>query len=401
MKTNYDVIIVGGGVQGLSLAYHLARNGIKKLVVLEKSYIGSGASGRNGEMIRSAFGSVEWIRLFNRSLQIWETLSEELDFNVMFTGRGYLMMASSAKEETLFRANIELQSALGLQTHTINSKEIIQHIPTLNQGIARGGLFQKNAGVARHDAVVWAYQNAAQRLGADVFPFTEVIDVIVDAGRVSGVKTNRGAIGTRTVVNAAGAHAGKVAQMAGVKLPLDIYRLEMIVTEPLKPFLNVPLSVPGLMSYMHQTARGEFAGGAEPAGLSPFTGLKSTIEATQDMARKFVLLFPGLHQTRLMRQWSGIVAKSPDRGPVLGAVDQVEGFMLNTGWGGYGFMGAPVGGEMMAELITGGVVPDPIRPFSLQRFTTGELVNEPTIIGVEKPVMDPSPAVPAQSGRGS
>jgi sarcosine oxidase, subunit beta len=177
----------------------------------------------------------------------------------------------------------------------------------------------------------------------DVFPFTEVVDVIVAAGRVSGVKTTRGEMQTRTVVNAAGAHARRIAQMAGIELPLEFYRLEMIVTEPLKPFLRVALSVPGFMSYMHQTARGEFAGGAEPVGLSPHTGLKSTRKAAQDMARKFVRLFPGLHGARLMRQWAGIVSKTPDRGPMLGAVEQVEGFLLDIGWGGYGFMAAPVG----------------------------------------------------------
>jgi sarcosine oxidase subunit beta len=219
-------------------------------------------------------------------------------------------------------------------------------------------------------------------LKVDIFPATEAVDIMVESGKVAGVKTSRGDIETRTVVNAAGAHAKKVANMAGVALPLDIFRLEMIVTEPLKPFLPVALSAPHIMGYMHQTARGEFAGGAEPENLSPYTGLKSTREATQDMARKFVLLFPGMHSAKLMRQWAGVVSKTPDRGPLLGVVEEMEGFILNAGWGGYGFMGSPAGGKLMAELIISGEVPTEIRPFSLTRFTTGDLITEPTIIGL-------------------
>jgi sarcosine oxidase subunit beta len=169
--------------------------------------------------------------------------------------------------------------------------------------------------------------------------------------------------------------------MAGVNLPLDIYRLEMIVTEPLKPFLGVALSSPHFLAYMHQTARGEFAGGAEPADLQPHTGLRSTRGAVQDMARKFGRLFPGLRAARLMRQWAGVVAKSPDRGPLLGKTDGVKDFFVNVGWGGYGFMGAPAGGLLMAELIADGRTPDAMRPFAPDRFETGKTIFEPTIIG--------------------
>jgi len=382
MKKNYDVVIIGGGVQGLSLAYNLARGGVHSVAVLDKSYIGSGASGRNGEMIRSAFGSREWIRLFDRSLQIWETLSRDLDFNVMFTRCGYLVLASTAEEFSLCQPNIKQQNEFGLSCRLVDAAVVTNLIPALNPRLVTGGIFQKDGGIARHDAVVWAYARAARRLKVDILPATEAVDIMVESGKVAGVKTTRGDIETRTLVNAAGAHAKQVAKMAGVELPLEIFRLEMIVTEPLKPFLPVALSAPHIMGYMHQTARGEFAGGAEPENLSPYTGLKSTREATQDMARKFVLLFPGLHSAKLMRQWAGVVSKTPDRGPLLGVVEEVEGFILNAGWGGYGFMGSPAGGKLMAELIISGEVPTEIRPFSLTRFTTGDLITEPTIIGL-------------------
>ena len=243
-------------------------------------------------------------------------------------------------------------------------------------------VFQKNAGIARHDAVVWAYARAARRLAVGIFPFTEVVGVTVKSGKITGVRTTNGDIQTGIVVNAAGAFANHVADMVGVELPLAIYRLEMIVTEPLKPFLKVALSSPHLLAYMHQTARGEFAGGAEPENLTPFTGLKNTCRAAADMAHKFIRLFPGLHGAKLMRQWAGVVAKTPDRGPLLGAVEGVEGFFLNAGWGGYGFMGSPAGGRLMTELIVTGKAPAEIRPFNPNRFETGEPIAEPTIIGL-------------------
>jgi len=382
MKKKYDVVIVGGGVQGLSLAYNLARGGLHRVAVLEKSYIGSGASGRNGEMIRSAFASEEWIRLFDKSLRIWETLSSELDFNVMFTRNGYLVLASTSEEMAACQNNIKRQNELGLGTCLVDAEEVINLIPALNTQVVTGGIFQSDGGFARHDAVVWAYARAARRLNVDICPFTEVIDIVVKSGKVLGVKTTKEDIETRTVVNAAGAYAGRVAGMVGIELPLEIYRLEMMVTEPLKPFLRVALSSPHILGYMHQTTRGEFAGGTGLENPLPYTGLKSTRVAAQNMASKFVLLFPGLYGARLMRQWAGVVSKTPDLGPVLGAVEEMEGFILSAGWGGYGFMGSPAGGKLMAELIINGEAPAEIRPFSPKRFKTGKLITESTIIGL-------------------
>ena len=381
MRKQYDIIVIGGGVQGLSLAYNLALRKPGKIAVFDKSYIGSGASGRNGEMIRSAFGSEEWIRLFDTSLQIWEDLAIELDFNVMFTRCGYLVLASTPEDLSAFRTNCKQQKAMGLKTRMVDAGEVADLIPSLNPRVFVGGVFQKEGGVARHDAVVWAYERAAQRLGVEIFPYTEVVDVNVESDKITGVRTSLENILTGVVVNAAGAFAGQVAEMAGVNLMLDVYRLEMIVTEPLKPFLDVALSSPHFLAYMHQTARGEFAGGAEPQNLSPFLGLKNTLRAVQDMAHKFGSLFPGLRGAKLMRQWAGIVAKSPDRGPLLGAVDGLEGFFLNAGWGGYGFMGSPAGGRLMAELIVDGQTPDAVHPFNPNRFKTGQIIVEPTIIG--------------------
>lgn len=379
MKRNYDVVIIGGGVQGLSLAYNLAKTGLSKVAVIEKSYLGSGASGRNGEMLRSAFASREWIHFFDKSIQLWETLSSELDFNVMYTRCGYLVLASTAEECAICRANIKTQKSFGLDTIMLNAGEVRRLIPAINPQMAAGGILQKNGGFARHDAVVWAYARAAKRLKVDIFPFTEVTDIKVISGSVQSVITSQGQINTNIVVNAAGGHAGNVATMVGITLPSKTYRLEMIATEPLKPFLHPMVASLNTMSYMHQTTRGEFVGGAEIENLPPAKNLKSTLVATQDMARKFVRLFPGLGGVRLIRQWAGVVDMTPDVAPVLGPVKKIEGFILDCGWV-YGFVGAPAAGNLLAQYILTGDMPPEIQPFNIERFEKDKLIIDRSLV---------------------
>lgn len=378
MKKTYDAVIIGAGVQGLSLAYNLARKGLKKIVVFDKSHIGSGASSRNGEMIRSAFGCEEWIRFFNTSLRLWETLSGELDFNVMFTRCGYAVLAATSTEMKTFRGFVELQKSFGLDTRLMDRNEVVQRIPALNPKTAAGALFQTGGGYARHDAVIWAYERAARLLRVEIRPFTEVINVIVENNEVTGIKTATEHIATRTVVNAAGGHAGRIAAMVNVELPTQVYRLEMLATEPLKPFLPFALSSPHTLSYMHQTTRGEFVGGAETAHMQPVKSLRSSGEALQDMASKFIGLFPGLGGVKLMRQWAGIVDMAPDASPVLGPVPGIEGFILDCGWV-YGFMGAPAAGAHLADYILTGKTPADIRPFSFSRFAEGKLIQDSSL----------------------
>ena len=373
MKKTYDVVIVGGGAQGLSLAYNLAVRDKRKIAVIEKNYIGSGSSGRNGEMLRSAFEHEAWIRFFDKSLEIWETLSSELDFNIMFTRCGYLILASSSETMNACRAAFDKQKAFGIQTCTVDAEDIGKMIPALNPDVIAGGIFQSNGGYARHDALVWGYARAARRLGVEIFPFTEITDIEVNGGAIKGVKTSRGALETRLVINAAGGHANQIASMGGLELPNKTYRLEMLVTEPLKPFLRQNLVALDLMGYMHQTARGEFVGGTESALPQVGLEIKSTLVGLTDMASKFVKLFPGLSNIKVMRQWAGLINQAPDASPVIGPVSEVEGFILDCGWT-YGFLGAPAAGKLLAEYIHTGVIPALMHPFSPERFKTGKLI---------------------------
>lgn len=379
MKKSYDIVIIGGGAQGLSLAYNLARRGLSNVAVLDKSYPGSGASGRNGEMIRSAFASEEWIRFFDASLEIWETLSWELDFNVMFNRRGYLVLASTPEELAICQSGLELQKTFGLNTKRLDAQDVRKLIPGLNPEMAVGGVLQPDAGFARHDALVWAYGRAARRLGVDIFSFVEVTGIGVENGNVRNVITTQGRIETSTVINTAGGHAANIAQMAGVQLPSNTYRLEMLVTEPIKPFLTPALASLNIRGYMHQTTRGEFSGGTEVESMEPSNSLKSTLRLTLDMIKKFVRLFPGLAGVRIMRQWGGLVDMTTDVAPVLGPVPNADGFILDCGWV-YGFMGAPAVGKFMAEYILTGQMPVEIAAFGMERFQTGKLVPDKSLL---------------------
>ena len=377
--TTHDVVIIGGGLQGLSLAYRLARRKAGRILVLDAGYPGSGASGRNGQMIRSAFASTAWIRFFQASLNLWQTLSAELGSNVMFTRRGYLVLATTEREMAICRENVERQHRFGLNTVLVSARDVLDLTPALNPRMAAGGVFQPEGGLARHDAVVWAFLAAARRLGVDCRYGVEVTAVETDSRGVAAVRVGNERFPTRTVVNAAGGHASRVAAMAGVPLSSRAYRLEMMVTEPLKPFLGPMVASLNTLSYMHQTSRGEFAGGAETPDLAPSDSLRSTLTATLDMAAKFVRLFPGLAGVRLMRQWAGIVDMTPDVAPVLGPVDEVPGFILDCGWV-YGFAGAPASGHFLAQYLDTGVMPPEIEPFSPKRFATGRLLLDASLV---------------------
>lgn len=378
-RSRYDVVIVGAGIQGLATAYELARLGITDVAVLDESWPGSGASGRNGEMIRSAFSSRAWCELFDISVKRFAKLSAELDFNILFNPSGYLVLASTDEELANQQAVAAAQAEYGVETEILDGAAVRKLVPHASPHLARGGIFQRKAGFAHHDAVLWGYLRAAARAGVSVFSGIDVQEVLTSHGRAVGVRTAAGDIAAGAVVNAAGGRSEDLNRTAGVRLPLKKVRLEMLVTEPVKPFLDCALATPHLLGYCHQTARGEFVGGTELPEIDETDSLNTTYDMLRDMATKWVQLFPVLGGVRILRTWAGTVSQAPDLGPVLGEAPGVADYWLSIAWL-YGFMGAPAAGQALAEAIATGRTPDVIAPFEAGRLLEGRWIHESTLV---------------------
>jgi sarcosine oxidase subunit beta len=375
LRDRYDVVIVGGGLQGIALGYELAKLGVSDVAVLDASWPGSGASGRNGEMIRSAFASEEWCRLFDHSLKKWHTLSAELDFNTLFTPAGYAVLASDEHQAESLRAQLPRHRALGLESEWLDASAARELVPAAAPELMIGALWQEPGGFAHHDAVLWGYARAAARAGVEIHAFSPVDRVVVRGGRVEGVTVRGRTVSAPVVVDAAGGFAHEVAAMAGVSLPTQRMLLEILVTESVQPFVRPAVASLTLLGYCHQTSRGEFVGGTEFKAHNPADAPVVTLEGLRDMASKWVRLFPQLAGVRVTRHWSGLVDHTPDLAPVLGPAPEVEGFVLDCGWM-YGFVGAPGTAELLARSIVDRRMHPILEPFGVQRLHDGRLIQE-------------------------
>lgn len=379
LKKTYDVVIIGGGVHGLGIAYELAKRGVRNIAVLEKSYIGAGGSGRNTTIIRANYRTPEGVAFYRESLRLYERLAQDLDYNLLFSQRGHLTLAHTDRAVKTMQERAGVNQLLDVDSRVIFPDEIAKLCPELDLSDRPAfpilaSLYHPPGGVIRHDAVVWAYARGADRLGVEIHPATEVTGIDVKNGRVSGVRTDRGNVSAPIVVMATAGWSSEVARWAGVELPIVTYPLQAFVTEPLKPFLDVILVSATLHVYVSQTDRGEVLIGSEIGPYSTYSQ-RSTLDFLETSARHTLELLPILSEVRVMRAWAGLCDMTPDYSPIMGETS-VEGFYVDCGWGTYGFKAAPIAAVTMAELLATGRVPELIAPFSLSRFWRRELVSE-------------------------
>ena len=380
LRPAYDVVIIGGGVHGLATAYYLGQRGVTNVAVLDKSYIGAGASGRNTAIIRSNYRTPEGVAFYDESVKLYEGLSAELGYNVLFSQQGHLTLAHTDSAINGLRVRAEVNQLCGVPSRLIWREEIQRLVPALDCSTRSrypvlAALFHPPGGIVRHDAVVWGYARGASRAGVDIHPFTEVTGIDTANGAVTGVRTTRGDIRTPLVLNATAGFCSTIAKMVGLTLPITTHPLQAFVTEPLEAFLDKVIVSSNLHVYVSQTDRGECVIGSE---IDPYTSYshRSTLPFLESTAHHTLELFPCLKHVRVLRQWAGICDMTPDYSPIMGEVPGLRGFYLDVGWGTYGFKAGPVSGRRMAELIATGRTPDLIKPFSIARFAEGRLVGE-------------------------
>ncbi len=380
LKDSYDVVIVGAGVHGLATAYYLATNhGITNVAVLDKGYVGGGGSGRNTAIVRSNYLTPEGVRFYDRSVDLYRNLAADLNFNVMFSRRGHLTLAHNDGAVRTMRWRAEVNKVLGINSEVIDPTEIKKLVPEMDTSDhARypilGALYHPPGGIIRHDAVNWGYARGADRLGVHIHQNTTVTGIDVSAGRVVAVHTDRGVINTPLVVNCTAGWATTISDMVGVKLPIITHPLQAAVTEPVKFFLHAVVVSGSLHVYVSQTERGELVFGASVDPYASYS-MRGSLEFTEELAGHVLELIPSISKMRVLRQWAGLCDMTPDYSPIMGFTP-IDGFLVDVGWGTYGFKAGPVAGEAMAEAVATNRTPEIIAAFALDRFGAGRLVGE-------------------------
>lgn len=379
-KKSYDVIIVGGGGHGLATAYYLARNhGVRNIAVLEKSYIGSGNTGRNTTIVRSNYERNENARFYEFSLKLWEGLSLDLNYNTMFSQRGVLDVVQSEGGIDLALRRGNAMRLNGIDAEYLDARGVREMLPALYADAdgrfpVYGGLLQSRAGNARHDAVAWGFARAADRLGVDIIQDCEVNGFIEEAGRICGVKTSRGEIRAERTGLAVAGSTGQVAALAGIRLPIESHLLQAFVTEPVKPIIDTVATFEVGHFYISQSDRGSLVFGGKLDGYTSYAQ-RGNLPVVHEVLEAATSMFPMLSRLRVVRHWGGIMDMTPDGSPIIG-LSPKEGLFLNCGWCYGGFKATPGSGWMFAHTLAHGEPHELNRPFSLNRFDDGYAINE-------------------------
>ena len=380
-KPAYDVVIIGAGGHGLATAYYLAaEHGITNVAVVEKGWLGGGNTGRNTTIVRSNYLWEESAALYDHALDIWQDLSQVLNYNVMYSARGVLMLAHNVHDVQVSKRHIHANRLAGIENEWLTPEQCKEFCPPLNISSnirypVMGGALQRKGGVARHDAVAWGYARAASALGVDIIQNCEVTGIRRDAsGRVEAVETTRGAIQTKKIGIVAAGHTSVVAGMAGLRLPLESYPLQALVSEPLKPAFPCVVMSNTIHAYISQSDKGDLVIGA---GTDQFVSYSQTggLFINNHTLEAICELFPMFRRVRMLRNWGGIVDTTPDRSPIL-AKTPVPGLYVNCGWGTGGFKATPGSGHAFAHTIARDE-PHPVNAaFTLERYRDGRLIDE-------------------------
>ena len=388
LKPRYDVVIVGGGVNGLSLAFHLAEyHGVRDVAVLERHYIGSGGSGRNTQVVRATYNTTETVPLYATSLGMYRTLSQELDYNILFSTQGNLDLCHSTDTLQVEREKVAIHRQYGVHTEMLTPDQVLEVCPLVDLTAGGelpviGASYHPPGAFARHDSVVWGYAAAANRRGVDIHEGVEVTGVDVTDGVCTGVRTTAGPVAAGRVVSAVAGYSSELARMAGVRLPIETMALQAFVTEAYRPVLWGLVSSMDLYVYTQQTARGELVVGGETLPYNTYS-TRSTFDFAAETAKRTIQLLPFMAKARLMRQWTGLCDMTPDSSPLLGE-SEVSNFFLMSGMGTWGFKGAPVFGKTMAEMLATGNVNPLIAPFAPDRFRNDRMVPDAASAGTHR-----------------
>ena len=369
-KSAYDVIIIGGGGHGLASAYYLAKeHDITNIAVLEKGWIGGGNTGRNTTIIRSNYLWDESAAIYEKALQLYEGLSQELNFNIMLSQRGVLNLAHNLHDLRELQRRVNANRLNGIDSEILTTQQVRQHVPIINISSKSrypilGASLQKRGGVARHDAVAWGFARAADSMGIDIIQKCEVTGILRDGGQVKGVETTRGTLLANKIAIVAAGHTSVLAEMAGLRLPINSYPLQAMVSEPVKPIHNSVVMSNAVHVYVSQSDKGELVIGAGIDGYNSYSQ-RGSLHVIEDQLSALCELFPIFSRLRIMRQWGGIVDTSPDASPIISKTP-IDGLYINGGWGTGGFKATPASGWTFAHTIARNEPHSLNAPFSLE-----------------------------------
>ncbi len=385
-KPRYDVIVVGAGGHGLATAYYLGKNhGITNVAVIEKGWLGGGNTGRNTTIIRSNYLQDPSAAIYDKALKLYEDLSQDLNYNVMFSPRGLMMLAQTEHEVRGYKRTVYANNLQGVSTEWIGPERVKELAPIIELGGPRypvlGALYQARGGTGRHDAVAWGYARACSAMGMDIIQNCAVTGIERGPdGAVTGVQTTKGAIGCNKLALVVAGHSSVLAEMAGFRLPIESLALQALVSEPIKPCLDVVIMANTVHGYISQSDKGEMVIGGGTDGFNNYSQ-RGSWHHVEETVRSLIETFPMLSRLKMLRQWGGIVDMTGDRSPILSATP-VPGIFVNCGWGTGGFKAIPGSGWAMAELVAKGQ-PGPLAAeFGLNRFREGRFIDESVAAGV-------------------